>query len=326
MIEVTEKQLNKRVDLFLLEYLEGKEGKLFSRNFLVNNWDGIMKVNGNSVKQSYKLKMRDKIEVDMQKVEKLKELLNRTSTIEGENSALDILFENEDFLVIEKPKGMVVHPGIGNREGTLANYVKGYLEKNGEFDSKMSRAGLVHRLDKGVGGLIVFAKNLSTQRYLQEQFERHQVRKIYLAEIEFKQIKEGLDKYFPQKHLDIDEEIKSLEEDDFKTDKNWFKAEGYIARSKSNRMKMEFKRFVGRNGKEAISYIKPISEEQVLIVIKTGRMHQIRATLEHFGIGITGDTLYGLSKSSLLPEKIGLRSIFLGFKEGNGEEFTIIKY
>jgi 23S rRNA-/tRNA-specific pseudouridylate synthase len=173
---------------------------------------------------------------------------------------------------------------------------------------------------------MVFAKTLRMQKHLKEQFEKHEVKKVYLAEIEYKQLRRGIKKFFPKKELDIDEEIAKLEESNFKCSRDWLKAEGYITRSKGNRVKMQYRRYMGRTSKRALSYIKPISNEQVLVVIKTGRMHQIRATLEYYGIGIKGDTLYGISKSTTLPEKIALESIFLGFKELDGDDFTIIKY
>lgn len=326
MIKIKQKQSGKRLDVFLLEYLENRGEDTFSRNFLTNNWDSLVTVNGKQLKQSYKLKEGDEVEVDMEKVEQLKAGMKRSSNIKAQEGDLEVLFENEGFLIIEKPKGLVVHPGVGNQENTLANYVKGYLEEKGEFDNALTRAGIVHRLDKGVSGLIVFAKNVAMQKHLKEQFEKHEVKKIYLADIEYKQLRRGIRKYFPEKDKDIADEISKLEVNGFECDSSWFKAQGYIARSPRNRVKMQFRKYLGRGGKKALSYIKPISQEQVLVVIKTGRMHQIRATLEYFGVGIKGDTLYGLSKSSTMPDKIALKAILLSFKELNGDDFTIIKY
>ena len=326
MIKIKQKQSGKRLDIFLLEYLENRGEDTFSRNFLTNNWDSLVSVNGKQLKQSYKLKEGDEVQVDMEKVGQIKVAMKRSSKIKSQEGELEVLFESEDFLIVEKPKGLVVHPGVGNRENTLANYVRGYLEEKGEFDNALTRVGIVHRLDKGVSGLIVFAKNVAMQKHLQEQFEKHTVRKVYLADIEYKQLRRDIRKYFSIENKDIGEEISKLEANDFEYDRSWFKAQGYIARSPRNRVKMQFRKYLGRAGKKTISYIKPISQEQVLVVIKTGRMHQIRATLEYFGIGIKGDTLYGLSKSSTMPDKIALKAIFLGFKELNRDDFAIIKY
>ena len=326
MIKIKQKQTGKRLDVFLLEYLENRGENTFSRNFLTNNWDNLIKVNEKYLKQSYKLKEGDEVEVDIEKLEELRVGMKRSSKIEAQKGDLEVLFENEDFLIVEKPKGLVVHPGVRNMENTLANYVRGYLEDKEEFDNAVSRAGIVHRLDKGVSGLIVFAKNVVMQKHLKEQFENHQVKKVYLADIEYKELRGGIKKCFLEKDKDIAEEISKLEANDFECDNSWFKAQGYVARSSRNRVKMQFRKYLGRTGKRALSYVKPISKEQVLVVIKTGRMHQIRATLEHFGIGIKGDTLYGLSKSSTMPDKIALKAVLLGFKELNGDDFTIIKY
>ncbi|KUK66898.1 MAG: pseudouridine synthase, partial [candidate division WS6 bacterium 36_33] len=248
--------------------------------------------------------------------------------IKPQEGDLEVLFESDDFLIIDKPKGVVVHPGIGSEDGTLVNYVKGYLSQKDNFKEEVQKAGIVHRLDKGVSGLIVFAKNLEMQKHLQEQFENHEVKKIYLANIEYKELRGGIKRYFPKEeseYLDIDSEIEKLEKRNFTFDESWFKAEGYISRSPKNRVKMQFKKYFGRRGKKAISYIKPINKDQILVVIKTGRMHQIRATLEYFGIGIVGDTLYGPARATSMPDAIELRSIFLSFKELDGSDFTIIK-
>jgi 23S rRNA pseudouridine1911/1915/1917 synthase len=329
MIKVNEKYKGKRLDVFLLNFLKKRGYAFLSRNLLTKNWEGLVNVNGKCQKQSYKLRLGDEVELNIEEVEKIEERISNLDELESQLGELDILFESEDFLILEKPKGVVVHPGAGNRKDTLANYVKGYLESKGEFDGKVQRAGIVHRLDKGVGGLIVFAKSLKMQKYLQKQFENHSVRKIYLAQIEYKELKNEIRAYFHQegiKSLDIDDEIAKLEESNFSFDSTWLKAEGYIKRSSKDRIKMEFRKYLARGGKKAVTYLKPINDDRILLVIETGRMHQIRATLEYFGIGIVGDTLYGVNKSSSLPEDIELKSIYLSFEELDGSNFTIIKY
>ncbi len=328
MVKIDEKNKGKRLDLFVLESLHENGYKFTSRNLLTKNWDGIAKVNGISRKQSYKLKVEDEVDIDMRQVENLREKMTSSTEIKPQHGDLEVLFESEDFLIVDKPKGVVVHPGIGNEDSTLVNYVKGYLSQKDDFKEEVQRAGIVHRLDKGVSGLMVLAKNLEMQKHLQEQFENHEVKKIYLANVEYKELKRGIKKYFPSEeseYLDIDNEIEKLEESNFVFDKSWFKAEGYISRSPRNRVKMQFRKYFGRRGKKAISYIKPLNKNHLLIVIKTGRMHQIRATLEYFGIGIVGDTLYGPARARSMPDSIGLRSVFLSFKELDGTDFTIIK-
>lgn len=328
MIKIDEKNNGKRLDLFVLETLHERDYKIISRNFLTNNWDGIVEVQGKSRRQSYKLKVGEEVDIDMNRVEKLKEGMKSSTEIKPQQGDIEVLFEDDNFLIVDKPKGVVVHPGIGNEDGTLVNYVKGYLAEKEDFNDEVQRAGIVHRLDKGVSGLIVFAKTLEMQKHLQKQFEEHEVRKIYLAKVEYKEPRKGIKRYLPEKvseYLDVDSEIEKLEESNFTFDKSWFKAEGYISRSPRNRVKMQFKKYFGRRGKKAISYIKPLNKEEVLVVIKTGRMHQIRATLESLGLGIVGDSLYGFARATSMPDSIELRSVFLSFRELDGSDFTIIK-
>ena len=327
MIKIEGENVGKRLDLFVVDTLHKGDYEFISRNFLTNNWDGIVQVDGINRKQSHKLKVGEEVDIDMEKVAELKEKMKSSTEIEPQHADLDILFECDDFLVLDKPKGVVVHPGIGNEEGTLVNYVKGYLLGKSNFEEEVQRAGIVHRLDKGVSGVMVFAKNLKMQKCLQKQFESHEVRKIYLAKVEYKELRRGIKKYFPEEgvFLDVDSEIEKLERSNFTFDKSWLKAEGYISRSPRSRVKMQFKKYFGRRGKKAISYIKPLSENQVLVVIKSGRTHQIRVTLEYFGVGIVGDTLYGFVRASGMPDSIELRSVFLSFKELDGTDFTIIK-
>ncbi len=155
MLKIDEKNKDKRLDLFVLETLHAGDYKFISRNFLTNNWEGIVKVDGVNRKQSYKLKVGEEVDIDMAKVEALREKMTSSTEIKPQKGDLEVLFESENFLVVDKAKGVVVHPGIGNEEGTLVNYVKGYLSEKDDFKEEVQRAGIVHRLDKGVSGLIV---------------------------------------------------------------------------------------------------------------------------------------------------------------------------
>ncbi len=325
MITIDDTNLKKRLDVFLFDYLSTNGHKSFSRSFLKENWNELVTVNSKYLKPSYKLKIGDKVEIDMGKVEKLEKSIENSGDIKGEKGDLVVLFEDKDFLVLDKPKGMVVHPGAGNKEGTLANIVRGYLESKNEFDKGVNRAGIVHRLDKGVSGIIIFAKNVESQKFLQEQFEKHDVRKIYLANVIYKESGSPISSYIPENDLDIQEEILKLKENNFECDSTWYKAEGYIKRSNRSRVKMIFQTHKSGNAKYSLSYIKPISKNQVLVMIKTGRMHQIRATLEYLGMNIVGDTLYSSAKDNNMPEEIALRSIFLCFKDIDNKDISIEK-
>jgi 23S rRNA pseudouridine1911/1915/1917 synthase len=321
-----ESRIGKRLDVFLFESLKRRGYDKFSRNFLQENWEKLVFVNDSLPKYSYKLKAEDKIRINWEKIKELEESIDRSKEILAEEGNLNVLFEEEDFLIVDKPKGMVVHPGIGNPSNTLVNKVRGYLEEKGEYDKGLKRVGLVHRLDKGVSGVIVFAKTSQMQEHLQKQFEEHKVKKIYLAKVEYKRIPPEIEKLFPEGNMDIQREIEQLENTDFDFGDDWYRVEGYIGRSNRNRIKMLFRRYKGGGSRQAISYIKPISKEKVLISIKTGRMHQIRATLNYLGINIKGDTLYEKSMGKSIPEEIALRSIFLSFNDLDGGYFSISKF
>ena len=222
--------------------------------------------------------------------------------------------------MLKKPKGISVHPGVNNTKDTLANFVVGYLTKNGEYDATMDRGGVVHRLDKSVSGLIVFAKNKIMQKHLQKQFENHTVQKIYLADIVMgENTKAEVFSKIPEKEIDpqtvIDEFVRNggIEEGN-----EWLKVEGYIGRSSVNRKKTIFKTYPSGNAKYALSFIRFLSKEKALVVIKTGRMYQIRASLEYLGIYIKGDTLFQTLKGGDTPNAIELESIYLAFEDMQG--------
>ena len=321
----TNNNIGKRLDLFLLESLKENGYSNFSRSFLKDNWDNLISVNNSFPKPSYKIKSEDKIEINWEKIKEVERNTDRSEKIIGEQGDLDILYEDKDFLILDKSKGVVVHPGVGNLSNTLANKVRGYLEEQGEYDKNLKRVGLVHRLDKGVSGIMVFAKTPSMQDSLQKQFENHTVKKIYLAEVEYKSVNPDFERLIPNEKLDICSEIEDIENRKFVFDKSWYNVEGYIGRSSKNRIKMLFRRYSSNNGKKAISYIKPVSKNSLLISIETGRMHQIRATLEYLGLYIKGDTLYQKTKGKKIPEKIALKSVFLSFYDLNNEYFSICK-
>ena len=322
---LVENNQGKRVDLFLYEILQ-KEGYIsLSRSFLKTHWNNFITVNNSVPKPSYKLKKDDRVDINWQKIKDLEKQVGKKTEVTGEEGNLDILYEDDNYLVIDKEKGIVVYPGIGHSKHTVTNLVKGYLERKKDFDERLIRSGLVHRLDKGVSGIMVFAKTVKAQKSLQKQFEQHKTRKIYLATVTYKELPAEIKEKFPLEEQDILSEIKKLEEGNFDFNKSWYIMEGYIGRSKKNRIKMEFKRFKEKDAKKAVSYIKPVSSDKVLISIVTGRMHQIRTTLEYLGMNIKGDTLYLHSKGKGIPEEIELRSIFLSFYDLEGEYFSICK-
>ena len=187
-----------------------------------------------------------------------------------EEIPLDILFENEDLLVVNKPAGMVVHPAVGHASGTLVNAVLGY-DPEIEGIGGEERPGVVHRLDKETSGVILLAKNERAHRWLQDQFRLRKVEKTYLALV------------------------------DGKPPTPSGRVEAYIGRDPSHRKRMAI--VPESRGREAISEYKTLEsfKGQTLLEFHplTGRTHQIRLHCAFLGCPIVGDVIYGRKKQSI---------------------------
>jgi 23S rRNA pseudouridine1911/1915/1917 synthase len=325
---VKKEDKGKRVDKILTFPLR-EEPRLESipRSFVSQSLNSYILVNGSKKKPSYRVKIGDEIVVELDalrdRYEQEQIRQDMESKIIVQKGFLDIVFEDKDFLVLRKEPGIVVHPGIGNEKDTLANYVKGYLTEQGEYDPQLKRGGIVHRLDKGVGGLILFAKNRKAQKHFCVQFEKHEVLKIYYAEcvpedsIVFSTIKN------PQL---VDEVVKAYKEGGEIELSKWQKIEGTIRRDPVNRKRMVFDRnCFNEKYRYAKSFILPIAKGRMFVLIETGRMHQIRASLKSLGLVLKGDSLYGY-RGEEVRDNIDLNSVVLGFEdlEGKRKVFNII--
>jgi len=197
----------------------------------------------------------------------------------AENIALNIVFEDEDIIIINKPFGLVTHPGAGNWNGTLANALLYYDPEL----SKLDRAGIVHRLDKNTSGLMVIARNEKSQKYLVEQLQSHSVAREYSAIVYGHMISGG-----------------SINDP--------------IGRDPKDRIKQA----VSSNGKDATTHYRVIdrfkSHTHVKAILETGRTHQIRVHLSHIGYPLLGDSMYG--GRVRFPKKASeiLKESLLGFK------------
>ena len=257
---------------------------------------GLITVNKFKKDPDYKLELNDKISIN-QKSEESSKLL-------GEDIKLNIVYEDEDILIINKPAGFVVHPGAGNKSGTLVNALIHYCGNSLSTIGDSSRPGIVHRIDKDTSGLLVIAKNDAAHLNLAKQFEEHTINRKYIA-LCWGKLKPTAGK------------LVSL-----------------ISRSNKNRIKMMSSKI---KGKEAITNYKTIETyfdkkgdtyaSLVECKLETGRTHQIRVHLTEKGNSIIGDKVYGrtpmLKYRNLNPsvqELIkalpgqALHAYFLGFK------------
>lgn len=223
---------------------------------------GCVTVNGDPVKSNYLVKPEDEIEIELDYPEK--------QDVAPEDIPLDIVFEDEYLLVINKPAGMVVHPAYKNYSGTLVNAVMFYAAKKNESLSSLNgfeRAGIVHRLDKDTSGLIVVAKDEVTHRKLSEQFFHHTIKREYNAVVWGK----------------------------FKSRKGEISLK--LGRDKRDRKKVAVIRDDDARGKHAVTIYEVLEEYDFLSLIrlnlKTGRTHQIRVHMADAGHPVFGDETYG---------------------------------
>ncbi|MEO6252519.1 MAG: RluA family pseudouridine synthase [Ferruginibacter sp.] len=246
-----------RIDKFLMSRIEGA-----TRNKIQQGIDNEMVlVNEKSVKNNYKVKANDKIVVfDNRSPE--------SSEIIPENIPLNIHYEDDSLLIINKPAGMVVHPGSGNPNGTLVNAVAYYLKQQdpGLEESELSRFGLVHRIDKNTSGLLVMAKDPRTMSDLAKQFFNHTVHRRYIA----------------------------LVWGDMEKDEGTVIA--HVGRHQ--RFRKLFTAYPdGDHGKDAITHYKVLERYNYVTLIEcrleTGRTHQIRVHMQLIGHPLFNDDFYG---------------------------------
>ncbi len=284
-IEVTveKKYANLRLDKFL-----SKVKSDFSRNYIQQLIEeGLIEVNGVQEKKSYKVESGDKIHIEKQEPKKL--------DLKEKEMDLDIIYEDQTIIIINKPVGLLVHPVKGNRTDTLVNALLAHSEKLGNINGTI-RPGIVHRLDKDTSGVIVVAKTQKSLVNLQKQFKQRKIKKVYHT------ILKGT---LPYNSGTID---------------------APIGRNPNNRTKMAV---VKENSKKAVTEFKALDKSSgytyLEVGLKTGRTHQIRVHFSNIDYPILGDQKYGDKKKNEfnLPHHL-LHSYKLGFyhpEEENWVEF-----
>ena len=254
VIIVDEDATKKRIDAYLSEK---EEYSRMAIQRLIN--DGKIIVNDKKIKESYKVQNADKIEIEEENPKEIE--------LKAQNIPLEVLYEDNDIIVVNKPKGMVVHPANGNPDGTLVNAIMAICKDSLSGIGGEIRPGIVHRLDKNTSGAIIIAKNDKAHIALSNQLKNHEIKKTYIALVR------GIVK------------------------ENNATINMPIARSKTDRKKMA----VDKNGKEAITHFKVLKRFDdctlLEVNIETGRTHQIRVHLSHIGYAIIGDDVYSNGKN-----------------------------
>ena len=253
-IIVTENS-GKRIDSFI-PLITDKYSRTAIKRLIEENK---ITVNGIVPKTSYKIQEGDKIVIEEEPAKEIE--------LKAQDIPLEIIYEDDDIIVVNKPKGMVVHPANGNPDGTLVNAIMAICKDSLSGIGGEIRPGIVHRLDKNTSGVIIVAKNDKAHIALSDQIKNHEVKKTYIALVR------GIVK------------------------ENNATINMPIGRSKTDRKKMA----VDKKGKEAVTHFKVLKRYKkytlLEINIETGRTHQIRVHLSHIGYPIIGDDVYSNGKN-----------------------------
>lgn len=238
--------------------------------------DNQILVNDKPQKASYKVQTGDEIIINIPEV--------KETDLKSQDIPLDVIYEDDDILVVNKPKGMVVHPAVGNPDGTLVNAVMAHCKGKLSGIGGELRPGIVHRLDKDTSGLIIVAKNDKAHINLSEQIQNREVKKVYLALVR------GV---IPENEATINMPI---------------------ARSTKDRKKMA----VDKKGKVAITHFKVLERFKkytyLEVAIETGRTHQIRVHMAEIGHPVVGDYTYSNGKNEFNIQGQMLHAKSLEFK------------
>lgn len=279
-LTVDNESSGKRIDKFISESIGD-----FSRSYIAGLIEeGCVLVNGKKISKSYKVSVDDEVVADIDEPRELEAV--------PENIPLDIVYEDDDVIVINKPKGMVVHPAAGNEGGTLVNALLYHCRGKLSGINGVLRPGIVHRIDKNTSGLLVVAKSDRAHASLSEQIKEHSMTREYRAVI--------------YGHLKEHEGI----------------VDAPIGRSTNDRKKMCV---TDKNSKKAVTHFEVLEDYRdfsyIRCVLETGRTHQIRVHMSYLGHPLAGDDVYGPKK--IITELSGqcLHAMKLGFKHPISDKY-----
>ncbi len=272
-----------RIDKYIADNAEE-----ISRSFAARLCEeGRVTVNGRTVDKKYKLKGGEEIEIDIPEPE--------TVEVVAEDIPLDIVYEDEDVIVINKPQGMCVHPAPGNESGTLVNALMHHCGESLSAINGVIRPGIVHRIDKDTSGLLVAAKNNEAHLHLSDQLKERKALRKYNALVNG-----------------------NIREDSGTIDKP-------IARHPNDRKKMA----IVHGGREAVTHFNVLERYNgytlVECILETGRTHQIRVHMASIGHSIVGDKVYGAKKERFKLDGQLLHARTIGFvhpKTGETVQFS----
>jgi len=284
LIKAEKEDVGTRLDVFISEKTD-----ITRSNAQKLLQDECVLINGHIGTKNHKMKENDEVQVEFPEPCVL--------NVEPQNIPLDIVYEDKDIIVVNKPQGMVVHPAAGNYDKTLVNALMYHTKGNLSAINGIIRPGIVHRIDKDTSGVLVVAKNDRAHLLLSEQIKEHSIKREYYCLV-----------------------IGGVKDDEFTVDKP-------IGRDPKDRKKM----LAGVNGgRKAIThfYVEKRYHGYTLLkcVLETGRTHQIRAHLKSVGKAIVGDPVYGLKKDKLAEQNGILGQLLhakkLGFIHPNLGEYV----
>ena len=271
--KIDNQNVSKRLDIYLSE-IDKEKTRSYIKNLIE---DGKILVNGRKVKSGYALKLNDIVQVE--------NVEDKIASILPEDIKLDIIYEDDDIIIVNKPKGMVVHPANGNYSKTLVNALMHSHAGKLSSINGIIRPGIVHRIDKDTSGILVVAKNDNAHKKLSDAFKVHNLKREYVALVKGIIKEDNLDINLP------------------------------IGRSKKDRKKMAVTTTNSKNAITHIQVLKRYYESNVTFIkatLETGRTHQIRVHLSYIGHPLIGDEKYSSKDNKFKVEGQMLHAMTLG--------------